>query len=119
MLVLTGGLHEDDIRITGSGATGRDLLLSPAAQKIFPFATEIKNVEHLNVREAFAQARTHAKPGEIPVLFHMKNKAEMLVTMNAYEFLLLITKHLNIEADERLREDYDDRLSQASEQEGA
>ncbi len=50
-------LEPDDVRSTSMGASGADLLLSPAARKLFPFYVEAKNVENLNIHKAIAQAR--------------------------------------------------------------
>lgn len=90
LLLAVPSLHPDDIEVTSSGAPGRDLKLSPAAQKHFPFAIEVKNVEKLNVREAYQQAISHKRPHEIPILFHTKNRDQMLVTLSAEEFLQLL-----------------------------
>jgi hypothetical protein len=38
------------------GASGADLLLSPAARKLFPFYIECKNQESLNIWAALKQA---------------------------------------------------------------
>jgi hypothetical protein len=83
-------LHPDDIEVTSSGAPGRDLKLSPAAQKQYPLAIEVKNVEKLNIREAYVQAIGHAKPGDRPCVFHTRNRDIMLVTLSAEDFLLLV-----------------------------
>lgn len=71
------------------GAQGTDVLLSPAAKKQFPLAIEVKNVEKLNVREAYVQAISHAKPGDKPIVFHTRNRDIMLVTLEAEDFLRL------------------------------
>ncbi len=49
-------LEPDDVRSTSMGASGADLLLSPAAQRVFPYYVECKNVEALNIHKALAQA---------------------------------------------------------------
>lgn len=49
-------LEPDDVRSTSMGASGADLLLSPAAKRLFPFFVECKNVENLNIHKALAQA---------------------------------------------------------------
>lgn len=56
LLTIFPELQEDDIRSTSMGASGEDLLLSPAARKLIPFSIECKNVERLNVWEAIKQA---------------------------------------------------------------
>lgn len=82
-------LESDDVRSTSMGSPGRDVLLSPAAQKQYPFACEVKNVEKLNIREAYIQAIGHAKPGDKPIVFHRRNNDMMLVTLDADDFLEL------------------------------
>lgn len=94
-------LKPDDILVTSSGAPGRDILLSPKAQEFYPFAIEVKNVEKLNVREALEQAKTHVRGDEIPILFHTKNRSEMLVTLTAKDFLQLVVGNQALECGKR------------------
>ena len=42
-------LEPDDVRSTTMGDSGEDILLSPAARKLFPFSVECKNQEKLNI----------------------------------------------------------------------
>jgi hypothetical protein len=49
-------LEPDDVRSTSMGASGADLLLSPAARNLFPFYVEAKNQEALNIWAALEQA---------------------------------------------------------------
>jgi hypothetical protein len=42
-------LEPDDVRSTTMGDSGEDVLLSPAARKLFPFSVECKNQEKLNI----------------------------------------------------------------------
>ena len=68
-------LLPDDIRITPSGVPGDDLLLSPAAQKIYPLSVECKNVEKLTIWGALAQGEVRVDPEDekafrkVPILF--------------------------------------------------
>lgn len=48
---------------------------------------ECKRVERLNIYEAMAQARRDARPGEIPVVMHRKNRHPWLVTMDIKDWL--------------------------------
>lgn len=50
-------LEPDDVRSTSMGASGADLLLSPAARKLFPYYVECKNTEKINIHQAIVQAR--------------------------------------------------------------
>lgn len=42
---------------------------------------EVKRVERLNISEAMKQSQRDARPGEIPTVFHRKNREEWHVTM--------------------------------------
>lgn len=89
-------LKPDDIRVTSSGCTGEDLLLSPAAQEIYPLAIECKNQEALNVWSALKQAESHSNQEEIaavkrlPILFFRRNHSSLYVAMQAEHFLKLV-----------------------------
>ena len=83
-------LEPDDIRSTSMGAPGEDLLLSPRARVVYPYAFEIKNVEKLNVWAAYEQAKTHAAGKDlIPLLIFSRNRAEPMVCLKLEEFLKL------------------------------
>lgn len=84
-------IPDSDIEITSSGVTGRDLKLSALAQvELFRAAIECKNVEKLNIRDAYAQATSHARDGEVPCVFHTRNRDVMLFTLSAEDFLRLL-----------------------------
>ena len=51
-------LEPDDVRSTTMGDSGEDILLSPAARKLFPFAVECKNQERLNIWDSLSQAES-------------------------------------------------------------
>ena len=48
---------------------------------------ECKRVEALNIYTAMAQAVRDARPGEIPTVFHRKNREDWLVTMRLEDYL--------------------------------
>ena len=54
---------------------------------------ECKRVERLNVYEAMAQARRDARPGEIPVVMHRKNRQPWLVTMDINDWLVMYERN--------------------------
>lgn len=84
-------LKESDINVVPSGVTGPDLWMSPAAQGIYNFAIECKNVERLNIHEAIAQAMSHAKgTNKVPVLFFKRNLSPLFVALSAEDFIKLI-----------------------------
>ena len=50
-------LEPDDVRSTTMGDSGEDILLSPAARKLFPFSVECKNQEKLKYMEFIRTSR--------------------------------------------------------------
>ena len=78
--------EEGDVFVTPSGVTGPDVILSPLAQKLFPFAVECKNQEALNLWSAMKQAVTHVKPGQIPLLVYARNNTKPWVAMPMEDF---------------------------------
>lgn len=94
LLAWAPDLKPDDIAITSSGETGEDLKLSPQAREVYPYVFECKNVEKINVHEAYAQAVQHwQKRGkqaqEFPVLAFKKNRTDLFVMLSMEHFLKL------------------------------
>ena len=50
---------------------------------------EVKRVEKLNIYDAIEQAKRDAKNGDMPTVFHRKNRCNWLVTMELDEFMEL------------------------------
>lgn len=50
---------------------------------------ECKRVEALNVDKAMEQAKSDAKDGEIPAVFHRKNRKGWKVTLSLEDFMCL------------------------------
>ncbi len=50
---------------------------------------EAKAVEQLNIHEAMKQAIDDAREGELPAVFHKKNRQRILVTMTLEDWLTL------------------------------
>ena len=82
-------LEPDDVRSTSMGAGGEDLLLSPAARRLFPYSVECKNVEKLNVWSAYEQAEANSGEHE-PLLIMKKNRKNPLVVIDAEAFVNLL-----------------------------
>jgi hypothetical protein len=80
-------LEPDDVRSTSMGASGCDLLLSPAARRLFPFSVECKNTEALNVWKALAQAAKGATLGTTPIVVFRRNHAVPHVALPLAVFL--------------------------------
>ena len=58
---------------------------------------ECKRVERLNVSEAMTQAINDAKNGELPTVFHRKNREGWLVTMRLDDWMNLYRKYKEAE----------------------
>jgi hypothetical protein len=101
-------LEPDDVRSTSMGASGADLLLSPAARKLFPYYVECKNQEALNVWEALKQTAlgvyrhsvdaVQANPlvtivgGVQPLLVFRRNKTPTYAVVPWEHFLELVKR---------------------------
>jgi len=68
------------------GAGGEDILLSPAARKIYPYSIECKNVEKLNIWEAIKQAKENAGR-HIPVVCFKRNHHEAWIAMPLTKYM--------------------------------
>ena len=89
-------LQPDDVRSTSMGASGEDLLLSPLARSHFPYAVECKNVEKLNVWEAYSQACNNCGDSE-PLLVMKKNHRKPLAVVDA-EYFIKLLRRLDVES---------------------
>ena len=85
----SGQLEEDDIRSTGMGQPGMDLQLSPAAQKLFPFAIECKCQESLSIHSSLEQAEANATEKLKAVVIFKKNRSKTYIVVGLDEFLKL------------------------------
>ena len=81
-------LEPDDVRSITMGDSGEDILLSPAARKLFPFSVECKNQESLNVWKSYEQAESNSGNYE-PVVFIKRNNQKPLVVVDAEYFVRL------------------------------
>ena len=73
------------------GAGGEDVVMARAAREKFPFSIECKNVERLNVWDAYDQAIANSGDYE-PLLVMKKNRKKPLVVMDAEAFICLFKK---------------------------
>ena len=71
------GLVSGDIESIGMGQSGRDVLLSPAAEKVVPFDIETKNQEKINIWSAIEQAEYNTKKGRIPMVVFKRNRSKV------------------------------------------
>lgn len=95
----TFNLPESDVRSLPMGSQGADVWLSQRAEHVFPFSVECKNVEKLNVAQAFEQAESHNRkardeyaPVTYPLLVHSKNRSPVLATLKLDDLLDLMAR---------------------------
>ena len=79
-------VHPEDVESRSMGAGGEDLIMARAAREKFPYSIECKNVEKLNVWEAYKQAEENSKDYE-PVVVMKKNNHKTLVVIDAEHFV--------------------------------
>jgi len=84
-------VHPEDIESRSMGAGGEDLIMARAARQKFPFSVECKNVEKLNVWEAYEQAKSNSKDHE-PIVIMKKNQKKPLVVVDADFFISLFKR---------------------------
>lgn len=88
LIIKTFSLSENDVRSTSMGAGGADIQLSDRARLLFPYSVECKNVEKLNLYDAWHQCETNAKDdGLFPLLVIKKNNESVLVVLDAEIFM--------------------------------
>jgi hypothetical protein len=73
------------------GASGEDILLSPAARRVVPLSIECKSRDKIAVYGYYEQAKDNAKGNE-PCLFIKQNRSKPLVVVDAEYFLDLLRK---------------------------
>ena len=86
LLIEELGIHPEDIESRSMGAGGEELIMARAARQKFPYSIECKNVDKLNVWEAFKQAEENSKDYE-PVVVMKKNNHKTLVVIDAEHFV--------------------------------
>lgn len=79
-------VHPEDVESRSMGAQGEDIMLARAAREKFPFAVECKNVEKLNVWNAYDQAKVNSGDYE-PIVVMKKNGKKPLVVIDAEYFI--------------------------------
>ena len=84
-------VHPEDIESRSMGAGGEDLIMARAARQKFPFSVECKNVEKLNVWEAYEQAESNCNDYE-PLVVMKKNQKKPLVVIDADYFISLVKR---------------------------
>jgi len=82
----TGILEADDVQSRGMGGAGEDVMLSPAARRIFPISSECKNQESLSIWAAMKQAEGNSGI-YTPVLFLTRNRTPEYAVLPAEDLL--------------------------------
>ena len=80
----------DDIKSTAMGQGGVDVQLSPAAQKVIPYAFECKKNKSFAVYKIYDQAKSHKKG--VPIAVIEADRRKPLVVVDLDVFLELISK---------------------------
>lgn len=84
-------LQADDVTSRSMGAGGVDVLLSPAAQRVVPFAIECKNVQALNIWAALGQCAENAiRSGLKGLLIFKRNNTETYAVLKFDTLLKLL-----------------------------
>ena len=81
-------IHPEDIESRSMGAGGEDLIMARAARIAFPYSIECKNVEKLNIWEAYEQSKANCGDYE-PIVVIKKNHKKPLVVVDAEYFIEL------------------------------
>ena len=84
-------LEPDDVRSITMGESGEDILLSPAARKLFPFSVECKNQEKLNIWSSLEQAEGNSG-NHPPLLIFKRNRSKTYAVLEFDELLKLLNE---------------------------
>ena len=84
-------LEPDDVRSVTMGESGEDILLSPAARKLFPFSTECKNQEKINIWSSLEQAESNSGK-HIPIVIFKRNRSKTYVALEFEKLLELLNE---------------------------
>jgi hypothetical protein len=71
------GLVDGDIQSSVGSENGRDIKLSPLAEKIIPFDCECKNKESISIKSAIIQSKNNSINGRIPIVIFKKNRSKI------------------------------------------
>lgn len=81
-------VHPEDIESRSMGAGGEDLIMARAARQKFPHSIECKNVEKLNIWDAYEQASANCGDYQ-PLVVIKKNGKKPLVVVDAEYYIQL------------------------------
>ena len=84
-------LESDDVRSITMGESGEDILLSPAARKLFPFSVECKNQEKLNIWKSLEQSEINSG-NHTPIVIFKRNRTKTYVALEFDKLLELLNE---------------------------
>ena len=84
-------LEKDDVRSITMGDSGEDILLSPAARRLFPFSVECKNQEKLNIWSALVQAEENSG-NHAPLVIFKRNRTKTYAVLEFDKLLELLNE---------------------------
>jgi len=84
-------LEPDDVRSITMGDSGEDILLSPAARRLFPFSVECKNQEALNIWSSLEQAENNSGK-HTPLVIFKRNRSKTYAVLEFEELLKLLNE---------------------------
>ncbi len=84
-------LEPDDIRSQIMGMSGEDIVLSPAARKLFPFSVECKNQEKLNIWSSLEQAENNSG-NHTPLVIFKRNRTKTYAVLEFDKLLKLLNE---------------------------
>ena len=84
-------LEPDDVRSITMGDSGEDILLSPAARRLFPFSVECKNQEKLNIWSALEQAEENSG-NHSPLVIFKRNRSKTYAVLEFDKLLELLNE---------------------------
>lgn len=88
LLELFPELEPDDVKSTGMGQQGEDIMLSPAARRFIPFQIECKNKAASQVHTYYSQAKEHGT--HEPLVVVKKDRDIPLAVLSLESFLKLL-----------------------------
>ena len=84
-------LEPDDVRSITMGDSGEDILLSPAARRLFPFSVECKNQEKLSIWGALEQAEENSGKHS-PLVIFKRNRSKTYAVLEFDKLLELLNE---------------------------
>lgn len=87
-------LEKDDVQSRSMGAGGEDIMLSPAARKLYPISVECKSRANWAFYKDYDQAVINAPEGSEPILVAKANHREPVVIVDADWFVKNFPKRI-------------------------